>query len=200
VKVLPLKGVVAPAVKSPLVKFLLFPLGMIYRLWTRSIRVHYSDTDGRSDMSELTEPMTFVLWHNRLFFAGEWHLRFRKRRIRGSRNKRGFQATRDLIRMVKDGHDAGITPDGSRGPKYEAKSGALLVARASGSPVVLLDFSYSHAIRLSSWDEFAIPLPFSRIRARTMILRHAELFKDRDLAQATQRVQEHLMEMTDDKV
>ncbi len=225
-KVLPLKGVVAPAVKSPLVKFSLFPLGMIYRLWTRSIRVHYSDTDGRSDMNELTEPMTFVLWHNRLFFAGEWHLRFRKRRrcyglisgskdgawletfygwagiraIRGSRNKRGFQATRDLIRMVKDGHDAGITPDGSRGPKYEAKSGALLVARASGSPVVLLDFSYSHAIRLSSWDEFAIPLPFSRIRVRTMILRHAELFKDRDLAQATQRVQEHLMEMTDDRV
>ena len=92
----------------------------------------------------------------------------------------------------------GITPDGSRGPKYEAKSGALLVARASRCPVALVSFSYSRAIRLKSWDEFVIPLPFSRVRLRTRILPNEELFKDRDLDQATKRVQECLMEMTDD--
>jgi lysophospholipid acyltransferase (LPLAT)-like uncharacterized protein len=217
---------VAPIVQSPLLKFCLLPLCLVYRLWTRSIRIRYEPCDGSLELEKLQEPMTLVLWHNRLFYAGEWLLRFRKRRrcyglisgskdgawletfygwagiraIRGSRNKRGFQATRDLIRLVKEGHDAGITPDGSRGPKYQAKSGALLVARASRSPVVLLDFTYSRAIRLKSWDEFVIPLPFSQIRASTKVLRYADLFKDRDLEQARKRMEKCLMEMTDDTI
>ena len=100
--------------------------------------------------------------------------------VRGSRNKNGFQATRDLIRMVKRGHDVGITPDGSRG-QVSGQIGALFVARASRSPVVLLDFTFSKAIRLKSWDHFAIPLPFSVIRIRTEILPHEKLFADQGL-------------------
>ena len=42
----------------------------------------------------------------------------------------GPQAT-ELIRLVKDGNDAGVTPDGSKGPKYQAKSGALFIAGQS---------------------------------------------------------------------
>ena len=205
-------------------KTFLSPFGILYRLWTMSIRFQYRDEDGREEFQKITESVTVILWHNRLFLAGEWHQRFRKgkkfyglisgsrdgawletfykwaaiRAIRGSRNRRGAQATRDLIRKVKDGHDAGITPDGSRGPKYEAKAGGLFVARASRSPVALVSFSYGRAIRLKSWDEFVIPLPFSRVRLRTRILPNEELFKDSDLEKATQRVQECLMEMTDD--
>ena len=189
-----------------------------------SIRFDYRDEDGRAEFKKIIEPITIILWHNRLFLAGEWHQRFRKgrklyglisgsrdgawletfyrwaaiRAIRGSRNRRGTQATRELIRKVKDGHDAGLTPDGSRGPRYEAKAGGLLVARASRSPVALVSFSYSRAIRLKSWDKFVIPLPFSRVRLRTRILPNEELFKGRDLEKATQRVQHCLMEMTDD--
>ena len=214
----------APHHQSFGLKTFLSPLGIFYRLWTMSIRFHYRDEDGREEFQKTTEPVTIILWHNRLFLAGEWHQRFRKgkrcyglisgsrdgawletfyswsgiRAIRGSRNRRGSQATRDLIRKVKDGHDAGITPDGSRGPKYEAKPGGLLVARASRSPVALVSFSYGRAIRLKSWDEFVIPLPFSRVRLRTRILPYKELFKDRDLAQATRWVQKCLIEMTDD--
>jgi lysophospholipid acyltransferase (LPLAT)-like uncharacterized protein len=66
--------------------------------------------------------------------------------------------------------------------------------------VVLLSFSYSKAIRFKSWDRFAIPLPFSTVHARTLILPYADLFKDRDLEQATQRVQHILADMTDDSV
>ena len=207
-------------------KTFLSPLGILYRLWTLSIRLSYRDEDARAEMKNTTEPVTIILWHNRLFLAGEWHQRFRKKRrcyglisgsrdgawletfygwagiraIRGSRNRRGSQATRDLIRLVKDGHDAGVTPDGSRGPKYQAKSGAVLIAKASRSPVALLSFSYSKAIRLKSWDEFVIPLPFSRVEVQTRILPNAELFKDRDLEQATQRVEKLLSEMTDDSI
>ena len=205
-------------------KTFLSPLGILYRLWTLSIRLSYKDEDGCAEIRNLSEPATIILWHNRLFLAGEWHQRFRKKRkcyglisgsrdgawletfygwagiraIRGSRNRRGSQATRELIRLVKDGNDAGITPDGSRGPKYQAKSGALLIARASRSPVVLLSFSYSWAIRLKSWDQFVIPLPFSKIRVRTALLSNEELFRERDLEEATKRVEHLLASMTHD--
>jgi lysophospholipid acyltransferase (LPLAT)-like uncharacterized protein len=205
-------------------KTFLSPLGILYRLWTLSIRLSYKDEDGRAEIRNLSEPATIILWHNRLFLAGEWHQRFRKKRkcyglisgsrdgawletfygwagiraIRGSRNRRGSQATRELIRLVNGGNDAGITPDGSRGPKYQAKSGALLIARASRSPVVLLSFSYGWAIRLKSWDQFVIPLPFSKINARTKLLPHEELFRDRDLEEATKRVEHLLASMTHD--
>jgi lysophospholipid acyltransferase (LPLAT)-like uncharacterized protein len=205
-------------------KSFLSPLGILYRLWTLSIRLSYKDEDGCAEIRNLSEPATIILWHNRLFLAGEWHQRFRKKRkcyglisgsrdgawletfygwagiraIRGSRNRRGSQATRELIRLVKDGNDAGITPDGSRGPKYQAKSGALLIARASRSPVVLLSFSYSWAIRLKSWDQFVIPLPFSKIRVRTALLANEELFRERDLEEATKRVEHLLASMTHD--
>jgi lysophospholipid acyltransferase (LPLAT)-like uncharacterized protein len=205
-------------------KSFLSPLGILYRLWTLSIRLSYKDEDGCAEIRNLSEPATIILWHNRLFLAGEWHQRFRKKRkcyglisgsrdgawletfygwagiraIRGSRNRRGSQATRELIRLVKDGNDAGITPDGSRGPKYQAKSGALLIARASRSPVVLLSFSYSWAIRLKSWDQFVIPLPFSKIQVRTALLPHEELFRERDLEEATKRVEHLLASMTHD--
>ncbi len=214
----------SPHHQSLRLKTLLSPLGLFYRLWTLTMRMSYREEDGREETKNLTEPVTIVLWHNRLFLAGEWHQRFRKnkscyglisgsrdgawletfygwagiRAIRGSRNRRGSQATRELIRLVKGGDDVGVTPDGSRGPKYQAKSGALLIARASRSPVILLSFSYSWAIRLKSWDQFVIPLPFSKIRVRTILLPHAELFKDRDLEQATKRVEQVLLSITDD--
>jgi len=218
------KGKVSPYRHPLWTKFLLYPLGIFYRLWTRSIRFFYSMENGREEIMSLSEPMTLILWHNRLFVAGEWHRRFRHPRycfglisgsrdgawletfygwagigaVRGSRNRRGTEATRELIRKLREGNDVGITPDGSRGPKYEAKPGALLVARASKVPVVLLSFSYSHTIRLKSWDSFAIPLPFSRIEVKTQVLRPEDLFADRDLSLATQRVQEYLVQMTDD--
>lgn len=60
-------------------KTFLSPLGILYRLWTLSIRLSYRDEDGRAEMKNTTEPVTIILWHNRLFLAGEWHQRFRKK-------------------------------------------------------------------------------------------------------------------------
>ena len=52
----------------------------------------------------------------------------RIRAVRGARNRRGTQAIRDLVKVVREGNDVGFTPDGSRGPRYQAKSGAVAVA------------------------------------------------------------------------
>ena len=225
-KVAQVRGTQVPYTQSFFLRTALFPLGILYRLWSASIRFSYGDPAGRGEILSLNQPATIILWHNRLFIAGEWHRRFRKSRscyglisgsrdgawletfygwagiraIRGSQNRRGAVATRELIRVVRAGHDIGVTPDGSRGPTYEAKAGALFVAKASRSPVVLLSFSYSKAIRLQSWDRFAIPLPFSRVHVQTRILPYDELFKDRDLEQTTSLVQQNLLDLTDDTV
>jgi lysophospholipid acyltransferase (LPLAT)-like uncharacterized protein len=217
---------VVPHRQKLLVKLLLVPLGLVYNFWIRSIRFSYGEKAGRGKIHSLNQPATIILWHNRLFIAGEWHRRFRKSRscyglisgsrdgawletfygwagiraIRGSQNRRGAVATREMIRVLRAGHDIGVTPDGSRGPIYEAKQGALFVAKASRSPVVLLSFTYTKAIRLKSWDRFAIPFPFSTVHVQTRILSYDELFQDRDLEQTTSLVQQNLLDLTDDTV
>ena len=225
-KVAQARGIQVPYTQSFLLRTVLFPLGILYRLWSASIRFSYGDQAGLGKIHSLNQPATIILWHNRLFIAGEWHRRFRKSRscyglisgsrdgawletfygwagiraIRGSQNRRGAVATRELIRVVRAGHDIGVTPDGSRGPIYDAKQGALFVAKASRSPVVLLSFTYTKAIRLKSWDRFAIPFPFSTVHVQTRTLPYDELFQDRDLEQITSLVQQNLLDLTDDTV
>jgi len=56
--------------------------------------------------------------------------------IRGSANQSGALALRDQQRMLKSGYSIVTTADGPRGPKYEFKSGTLLMARIAGVPIV----------------------------------------------------------------
>ena len=100
--------------------------------------------------------------------------------------------------VLREGHDVGITPDGSRGPCYEAKSGALAVAKLAKIPILLLSFEYSSCIRLKSWDRFVLPYPFSLVRVTTRILYHDQLFAERNLDEATQFVESELNRITID--
>jgi lysophospholipid acyltransferase (LPLAT)-like uncharacterized protein len=60
-------------------------------------------------------------------------------------------------------HPWAITPDGPRGPRGSVQEGVILLASRSARPIVPLGFAASRGKRLSSWDRFLIPLPFSRI-------------------------------------
>ncbi len=161
------------------------------RLWGRSLRFHWG-ADVQSVIDGGSPPAVVIFWHNRLFAAPIFFLRyFRERRlatlisaskdgawlsgfveqlgmrpVRGSRYKRGSQAIRDLIAAQGDGFDVAVTPDGSRGPLYDMKPGAVTVAMKTGAPIVLLSFNYTGAWRLKSWDRFYIPHPFSKIEVR----------------------------------
>mgnify|MGYP000208509797 CR=1 FL=1 len=88
------------------------------------------------------------------------------RPVRGSRHRRGAEALRELIAAQRDGFDVAITPDGSRGPLYEMKPGALGLALKTGAPLVLLSFNFDRAWRLKTWDGFYLPLPFTGIEVR----------------------------------
>ncbi|MEK9634060.1 MAG: lysophospholipid acyltransferase family protein, partial [Opitutae bacterium] len=201
-----------------------WPLGLLYRLWAASIRIESVDLSDVGKESASERPCVLMLWHNRLFIAGEWHRRFRKdmtcyglisaskdgalletfygwagiRAVRGSRNRRGTQAVRELVRVMREGHDVGVTPDGSRGPRYEAKSGALLVARLAKAPILFLSFEFSWAAKLNSWDKFVVPFPFSKVIATHKFLCFEDIFEGRNLEEATEFAQLLLAGMTKD--
>ena len=56
--------------------------------------------------------------------------------VRGSSSRRGSQALRELLTLLKQGCDLAITPDGPRGPRYEMSAGAIFLAQISGAPLV----------------------------------------------------------------
>jgi lysophospholipid acyltransferase (LPLAT)-like uncharacterized protein len=69
-----------------------------------------------------------------------------------------------LIRGARAGHDLALTPDGPRGPARRVKTGALAVAQLTGLPLIPMAVGASSAWRLSSWDSFLVPRPFSDVR------------------------------------
>jgi lysophospholipid acyltransferase (LPLAT)-like uncharacterized protein len=85
--------------------------------------------------------------------------------IRGSASYTGARALRDFyVAIVKGAVSPLITPDGPHGPRFEFKSGALMLSQLSGKPVVPLAYAASRAWVLGTWDRFVIPWPFARIR------------------------------------
>ena len=72
-----------------------------------------------------------------------------------------------MARLAERGYSPIITPDGPFGPRRVAKPGALIVARASGLPLLPWSLTVRPEIRLSGrWDRQYLPLPFCRIRLR----------------------------------
>jgi lysophospholipid acyltransferase (LPLAT)-like uncharacterized protein len=83
--------------------------------------------------------------------------------VRGSTSKGSLAATRKLVAGLREGRRTAITPDGPRGPRRRAQPGVVAIARLSGRPVVAIGIGVERCWRLSSWDRFAIPKPFSRV-------------------------------------
>lgn len=181
-------------------RLLLLPLAWLVGLWLRTLRFRF-DRESETLRQRIPPCGTiFGFWHNHLFIAPELHRRAGReatmhglisasrdgawlaaffdslgiRAIRGSQHQRGIASTREMIRILREGGDVGITPDGSIGPCYEAKGGLLSVAQASGAPILLFGASFRRAVRLRTWDGFFIPLPFSRIDLHLRFFNSAE--------------------------
>ena len=79
-----------------------------------------------------------------------------------AKNKHGEQAFRDMVKWVKDGGGVAITPDGPRGPAEHMEKGTPSLARVTGAPVIFVGLAAKPCLRLHSWDQTVIPLPFAR--------------------------------------
>lgn len=84
----------------------------------------------------------------------------------GSNNKRPAAAIQESLALLEKGGDLAITPDGPRGPIYRLSPGVIYLSQTSEFPILPMHAKFSRCIRLKSWDNFCIPLPFSEIRVR----------------------------------
>ncbi len=141
------------------------------------------------------QPLIFAFWHNRIFlmphlFRKYWHPRghdrvavlvsrskdgqmlaevlsaFRLRCVRGSSSRGGSEALRELTRLVEDGFDIGITPDGPRGPRYVLQPGCVNLAQLTGAAIIPVTYDLTWKYTFNTWDSFLLPLPFGRCTVR----------------------------------
>tara|TARA_B110000438_G_scaffold296524_1_gene341360 strand:+ start:1838 stop:2536 length:699 start_codon:yes stop_codon:yes gene_type:complete len=203
-------------------KVVIWPLSIFLRLWFRTLRFEVAPEDLKT-IAELPKGTFLVCWHNCLSIVPEMHRRYRApyaglagmispskdgawlaalfnsfglKSVRGSSGSRGGVGARELVRALKQGVDAGLTVDGSRGPIYEAKEGAMMLARQSKVPLLLFTARFHRAGRLKSWDRFFIPWPFSRVTMRIETYRDTnELAPTKDRKEATAILTQRLRDL-----
>ncbi len=99
-------------------------------------------------------------------FDSEYIARFIQRfgygAARGSSTRGGKAALIQMIRAVRSGKSAAFTVDGPRGPIYEAKPGAVLLAAKANAALLPFSISLNRYWQLPSWDKIQIPKPFAR--------------------------------------
>ncbi len=128
----------------------------------------------------------YAFWHNRIFagtyffrnrgivvitsqsFDGEYIARFIQRlgygAVRGSSTRGGVGALVGMIRLMKQGLPMGFTVDGPKGPKYVAKTGAVLLAKKTGNPMMPFVVEAEKFWTINSWDKMQIPKLFTRAK------------------------------------
>lgn len=83
--------------------------------------------------------------------------------IRGSSSRTGALALKEYYHaLTRDAVSPVVSPDGPRGPRWQFKPGAVLLAQMSGRPIVPMAYAASRASFIH-WDRFVLPWPFARI-------------------------------------
>jgi lysophospholipid acyltransferase (LPLAT)-like uncharacterized protein len=149
------------------------------------------EVEGREHLEEASRAgrlPIYTTWHDRVFLAtyffrgrgivvmtsqsfdGEYIARFIRRfgfgAVRGSSTRGGVGALAELVRLSRAGCPAGFMIDGPKGPRHEAKMGAVLLARKTGNPVLPFVVNAEGRWQAPSWDRLQVPLPFTRARVR----------------------------------
>jgi lysophospholipid acyltransferase (LPLAT)-like uncharacterized protein len=157
------------------------------RLIGPTLRCAISLEDGAPITLE-TRPMILAFWHSGIFpatylwrnlqirvmssdsFDGEWTGRIIRKfgfvKVRGSSSRGAVRALLGMRRELEQGWTVGFTIDGPRGPRFVAKPGPVLLARATGAPMVAFHIAVEKAWILNTWDRSMIPKPFSRTLLR----------------------------------
>jgi lysophospholipid acyltransferase (LPLAT)-like uncharacterized protein len=100
-------------------------------------------------------------------FDGEYIARIIRKHgygaARGSSTRGARKALSEMVHSLRHGRDAAFTIDGPRGPRFVAKQGSVILARATGAAILCFHIELRRAyVFRKSWDLFQIPCPFSR--------------------------------------
>ncbi len=83
--------------------------------------------------------------------------------IRGSAQRTGALAMRDMHGVMRRGVSIVTAADGPAGPAYYFKAGILLTARIGKAPLLPIACAADRAWRFKTWDEFMLPKPFANV-------------------------------------
>jgi lysophospholipid acyltransferase (LPLAT)-like uncharacterized protein len=167
------------------------PLGaLIFHLWRISLRIKIENIEILHEVQKWKKGVIFSFWHGDIFAMASRGLNENTRQkvyiltsksrdgdvvsaflhklgfgtVRGSSSRGGIGALLALNDILKNGDNTAFPMDGPRGPRYRAKSGALLLAKKTGALLLPVAAHCNWKITLRSWDRCEIPLPFSRCR------------------------------------
>ena len=160
---------------------------LLIRLLAPTMRLAVSFEDGAPPSLE-TRPLVLAFWHSCIFpsiyawrnlqirvmssesFDGEYTGRIIRKfgfvKVRGSSTRGAVRALLGLRREIEQGWSVAFTIDGPRGPRYVAKPGPVVLARATGVPMVAFHIALENPWVLNTWDKSMIPKPFSRALLR----------------------------------
>ncbi len=98
--------------------------------------------------------------------------------VRGSSHTGGEVALGILVDYAKNNCSISITPDGPTGPPQKLKAGAVITAKKSGLPIILVGIGFKRKILLRSWDQFQIPKFFTH----TNVIYSDPVYVDKNLS------------------
>lgn len=160
----------------------------VVRLIGCSLRWEIDGWENRQAADALGKRVVYAFWHHEIF-AATWFWRNRGIVVmsgynfdarftaqvigklgyeiaRGSASRGAARALVGMVRAVQRGHDAAFTIDGPRGPRFVAKPGAVMLAKATGASILCFHIRPARSWVFSkSWDRTEIPRPFTRIAA-----------------------------------
>jgi lysophospholipid acyltransferase (LPLAT)-like uncharacterized protein len=158
---------------------------LLVRAWRRTVRLRFHGDETVRSWEAERRRFILALWHRHLLLIrytyrgdkvkalvsrsrdGDLFARVYQHlgvgAVRGSSSRGGAMALRALIAAARQGFDLGITPDGPRGPLRVVQAGVVLVAAATGHPVVPVATAASRYHQLRSWDRARLPWPGSRV-------------------------------------
>lgn len=165
--------------------FLIPPIGALL------IRLFYMSSKKVFHLPERVpeEPLIAAFWHGDLFYIPFIYFKLRKdpdvsvvisehfdgkiiaktnsflklKSIHGSSTRSGAKVLISAMRVLKNGGDVGITPDGPKGPRHEVADGIIAMSQKTNSKIVVLSCVPKSYWQLSSWDKFTIPKPFTQV-------------------------------------
>lgn len=162
-----------------------FLVSLLLRIWFATCRVKEHGLEHREAALSGHRSAIALFWHYALVYVfyhlkndraavlvsasedGEYIARLahclKFSTVRGSSNKRGMRALKELMVRLKQGEHIGMVADGSQGPALVLQAGSILLASKTGAPVLPMVWSASSSVTFNSWDRTCIPKPFSRI-------------------------------------
>jgi lysophospholipid acyltransferase (LPLAT)-like uncharacterized protein len=164
-----------------------FVLAQAIDLLCKSLKITFKNLEAINNLENQNRNFVLAFWHGQMLLA--WYLHRNKNFtaliskskdgdllekilkhwkynvVRGSSSKGGDVALGIMVDYARNNESVVITPDGPRGPLNKMKAGAVITAKKSKIPLILVGVGYKKKRILKSWDKFEIPKFFSAAKA-----------------------------------